>query len=76
MLFISVPHCRILPCEFLCVDLSLEEGLMQCKGGAQVEIQDGHLYQSNDTEKCIWGNSLSYAHSDSWAIIVLLKKSS
>jgi len=64
MLLISAPHQKVFPYPFFSVDLSLEEALMQSKGGAQAEIQEGQLYQSKATKKYIWGNSLSYVHSE------------
>lgn len=37
---------------------------MQCKGGAQADIEEGQMYLSKVTEKYIWGNSLSYVLSE------------
>lgn len=37
---------------------------MQCKGGAQADIEEGQIYLSKVTEKYILGKSLGYALSE------------
>lgn len=68
MLLHSEPHWNILPCEFLCVELSLEEGLMQCKGGAQADTEEGQMYLSKVKEKYIWEKTLLCSFWVEWQL--------